>query len=149
MDTYKEFIHHNEIPLRQILNDFCEHNEVIVQRILNEKEVFEALQRYYYYKCMTNRNFALKYPVKEKVLEKTCNEANKSELERCRKSEKTQTDAKVINENFSGAKPKNNTSLTQFQEISPTSNPLEKAKRIFFRNVDKVFETLSTILNNT
>lgn len=152
-DLYKMFLQCNEIPLRDLLQDVCANNENNVQSILNNKELFEALQRYYYFKYMTNQDFALKYPVK-KILNQTRSTEEAETEKEISRTEATVLDKTKLNTTSSLSHDGNSTLLNSINIHDETvkdatdANPeisdrnfnsdLEKAKRIFFRNVDKV-----------
>ncbi|KAM7345303.1 telomere ends associated isoform 2-T2 [Cochliomyia hominivorax] len=143
-ETYKIFLQCNEIPLIQILNDFCENNEDIVQRILHDELLCEALTRHYYSKYMTNAIFAEKYPVKLKE-----NINSEQQITKTGEDELNGTNRDNLIRRKSVAISK--MSLEQQEIISDEiadNNDIEKAKRIFFRSVEKD-NTLSYILRTS
>ncbi|XP_023302813.2 uncharacterized protein LOC111684831 isoform X1 [Lucilia cuprina] len=148
-DTYEIFLQCNEIPMEKLLNDFCLNNKDIVERILNNKELYEALQCYFYYKYLTNTNFALKYPVtiKENAKETQGDKSNTTITEP--NKEKTPLKTNGFKNTTPKATEKQNNIVNQETKSpeKPTNNNniIEKAKRIFFRNVEKT-NTLSYIL---
>ncbi|XP_037815360.1 uncharacterized protein LOC119606057 isoform X3 [Lucilia sericata] len=150
-DTYEIFLQCNEIPLEKLLNDFCLNNKDIVERILNNAELYEALQRYFYYKYITNTKFALKYPVKikENVKETQSDKSNTTIVEANTKTP-VKTNAVKITTPKASEKQNDNVNQATNSPEKPISNNniIEKAKRIFFRNVEKT-NTFSYILRTS
>lgn len=160
-ETYKIFLQCNELSLRQILNDFCDKKDDIVERILKDEELCDALNYYYYWKYLTNSKFALKYPVKIRNSEEHTNlskenntnvaeqseEANVSRQANAKKESgiedgktKEQKDGKELpkNVNTNTVAVRQDALENQEENTNQTNKALEKAKRIFFRNVERV-----------
>ncbi|TMW43228.1 hypothetical protein DOY81_011690 [Sarcophaga bullata] len=170
-DTYKIFLQCNEIPLRQILNDFCDKLDDIVERILKDRELCDALNYYYYWKYLTNSNFASKYPVKFRNSEEHTHlsKENSTDVAKQREEKNVSRHTNVIKEtliedgktkesendkelqenvNTSTVAKSQDSSEKQIENTNQNNKTLEKAKRIFFRNVERV-NTLSYVVRTS
>ncbi|XP_065370206.1 uncharacterized protein tea [Calliphora vicina] len=136
-DTYNIFLECNEIPLKQLLNDFCAHNDDVVQRILNEREIYEALQRYYYYKFLTN-------------VEDNNNTTVETVMEMFGETQKDKTNTQISNSNeINLSKTNAGTTISAANNNNIINDKAsEKAKRIFFRYVSKT-DNLSYIIHTS
>lgn len=140
-DTYKIFLECSEIPLRGILNDFCLQQEDIVERILKDEELCNAFNYYYYCKYLTNSDLAVKYPVKVKKSQEASHVTNAQiEINNANENTKESIDRKVPQENVnkSTAAECKDSLEKSLENTIQEKKALEKAKRIFFRHVDRV-----------
>lgn len=154
-ETYKIFLQCNEIPLRQILNDFCHNKDDIVERILKDKELCDALNYYYYWKYLKSSKFASKYPVTIRNSEEHTILSKENTTDNTKQSQedgrtKEHEDGKKLQKNVNTSTIANRPAASekQIENTNQNNKALEKAKRIFFRNVERVIIIEMLCYNN-